>query len=1510
MDWRRYLHRSGTAQSAVRRTLHLAGRRFHASYPEAPNLVHSFTWDGKDAYGRTVYSRQALRWTVGLMVEQVVYLSGGCCAVKEFLSGETVCVSFGCGLQANLEPDARGSKTIQTFPVFSRTPVTVWAPPRTHEGLRLGGWDARGGLRLGGWQPSIYHVYDGRSRTLLRGDGTERMALVESVETLLGYDTGVLFGGDIVLRGGMWAEADGTIIMSDWFFRQKTFRLFTDGGTEPLAYDWNPGDAGSVPIVSIRSPVVAQDGTLYAIADGERIVRHTSTGAWETVAGGGSCTGSRLECVNAVAALDARLQPVDLTVTPDGTLAWVDGFPALLLTLGADGQVRWLAGTENGQGPIDEVYGKEAGLYSCQAIAAGPDSTLYTECEFSSVPPAVLAVAPNGWLRRFAGGVPTPPDNYGDGLPARQARAAGTDLAVAPDGTVYLADYYRNAIRAVGPNGIIRTVVGGRPDTVPTRVQDTNDNSAVAAGPNGQVWFADRANQRIFRVGPSLPGFGATDFSIVSEDGAERYVFDSVGRHVATLDERTRGTRWLFEHNSEGLLVTISDGNGNTTVVERDAAGNAVALVGPYGARTALTMDGDGNLARLENPAGEAWEMAASTGGLLEVLRNPRGNESQYTYDGSGRVTGVAKTGDWQKTLTRNVSNSVASQVSTAEGRTQIFTLANDGLEGVSRTSTSGAGVESRSADGRNGRTVQQQANGLVVEQRLDSDPVHGRAAPQLGELVETLPSALQRTSSETHEVLARDTDGYVTEEQWLRTVNGRTSIRHWNALSRQMTRTSPEGRVSVTTLDPLGRPEAVSSPGIEPVNMVYDTRGRLVQLLTGSGVDQRSTVWTYDALGRVETVTDAENRVRRHTYDAADRVIQQEEPDGRLLTLTYDANGNVTSVTPPGRDPHAFTYTPLDLEETYLPPDVGFTPRVTTNVYDRDGQLTRVIRPDGRTVAHGYDSAGRLSTVDFSRGQLGYEYHPTTGRVSAINAPESVRMEHTYDGPLVTSTAWSAPVNGNVSFTYDADFRVATRSVNGANTIAYSYDNDGLLTQAGELNIARDAANGRVTGTTLGNVTDAFTYTGFGEVAGYSARFLGTTLFSQSFIRDKLGRITTKTETVEGVTTVYGYGYDLAGRLTEAYENGVLVRSYTYDDNGNRLSKTTLTQTITADYDGQDRLLRYGDLVYTWTNNGEMASKTDTVTGDTTAYTYDEMGNLVEVVLPDGQDITYVIDGMNRRIGKRVDGVLVKGWLYEDQLRIAAELDGSGNVTTLMVYSGSPNSPDYVVTPGGLYRALKDQVGTPRRLVEMTTGAIAQRLDVDEFGVVLADTPAGFQPNGFAGGLYDGDTGLVRFGARDYDAVVGRWASKDPLRFDAAQEDLYCYAENNPVNVADPAGQITGGELVIVIPAALIALVGIAGWEGIRTFIESRGAQGAESLRYDAYYHCLAQCRVSTVPIVGPLMARLGGDVREGYDFVRKRRMAGRITNMCDDLEANDAGRDRAHGVPPQTCEETCQQF
>ncbi len=70
----------------------------------------------------------------------------------------------------------------------------------------------------------------------------------------------------------------------------------------------------------------------------------------------------------------------------------------------------------------------------------------------------------------------------------------------------------------------------------------------------------------------------------------------------------------------------------------------------------------------------------------------------------------------------------------------------------------------------------------------------------------------------------------------------------------------------------------------------------------------------------------------------------------------------------------------------------------------------------------------------------------------------------------------------------------------------------------------------------------------------------------------------------------------------------------------------------------------------------------------------------------------------------------------------------------------------------------------------------------------MLTDTNPGFQPFGYAGGIYDTDTSLVRFGARDYDPVSARWTTKDPIRFDGGM-NLYGYVNNDPINFVDETG-------------------------------------------------------------------------------------------------------------------------
>jgi RHS repeat-associated protein len=655
--------------------------------------------------------------------------------------------------------------------------------------------------------------------------------------------------------------------------------------------------------------------------------------------------------------------------------------------------------------------------------------------------------------------------------------------------------------------------------------------------------------------------------------------------------------------------------------------------------------------------------------------------------------------------------------------------------------------------------------------------------APYVGAMTVKLPSGLTMNVSESRSaVLSNAADPLsVTTEQSVVLLNGKGYTSTYTASLRKVAAKTPLGRATTTFLDPAGHIIRTEKLGLLPSEYVYDSRGRLATLKQGS----REYSLAYDAFDRLASITDPLSRSATFEYDAAGRVIGHTSGN-RTTHFAYDANGNLASVSPPLREAHEFTSTAVDLTSTYSPPMLPGS-GATQFRYNQDRQLTLITRADGQTIDLGYDAGGRLATMRTPHGTYEYAYGSTTGALASVSAPDGTTVGYSYDGPLVTALTWTGAVSGTVAYTYDNDFRVKSE-----NAIPFSYDDDGMLTGAGSLTLRRDAQTGWLSGTTLGVVTDAWTYDGFGASSTYSVAANSAAVFQQQYTRDGLGRIAEDVETLYGGTTTYQYGYDPVGRLSTVTRQGTVIAIYDYDANGNRLQKTTPGGSLAATYDAQDRLLTYGQTSYTYTANGELLTKSDS-TG-VTHYEYDVIGNLRTVRRPDGVLIEYIIDGQNRRVGKQVNGVIVRKWLYAGLHRVIAELDGAGNRINQFVYGSRVNTPDYLIRSGVTYRIVSDHLGSVRLIVDAATANVVQMIGYDEFGNVLSDTNPGFQPFGFAGGLFDPDTNLVRFGARDYDPYTGRWTTKDPLGFDGGDGNLYAYSMNDPVNLIDPSGLLFGG--------------------------------------------------------------------------------------------------------------------
>jgi RHS repeat-associated protein len=605
---------------------------------------------------------------------------------------------------------------------------------------------------------------------------------------------------------------------------------------------------------------------------------------------------------------------------------------------------------------------------------------------------------------------------------------------------------------------------------------------------------------------------------------------------------------------------------------------------------------------------------------------------------------------------------------------------------------------------------------------------------------------------------------------------------------------------VTTETLDPVTEQVLqINYPGSLPIDYTYDANGRLSEANHGG----RVTTYDYNTEGFLEKVTNSLSQEVEFAYDGVGRVVSQTLPNSDVIGFEYDSNGKMTSIQPPGRSNHYFVYgSGSEFLKELVPPTLsGVSDPKTYYHYDDDGLITKVVRPDGKELHFDYVSqTNQLASVSDGTDSFVYDDYDINGMANEVTSSDDLVTNWLLDGDFVTSDGL---YDNKVSQFYGRtvlgyhDTRLSFIAVyNGWNVFtngaSYTFDNDGLLTMAGNLFYTRDATTGFIESVDLTNLTDNFDYNSHGELTDYESKYSSSLRYSYSLTRDSLGRISTMDETVLGVTTSYEYFYDSLGRLIEVKKDSTSVSDNTYGTNSTRTSGTIQGQSYTASYDAQDRLTEWNDLEFAYNDNGEMIEKTDTGSSQTTTYDWDAWGRLKSVTLPNTTVVSYQYDGSGRKAKVLVNGSLDYAILYQDQLKAVAQMDSSGVLIARFVWGEKINVPEYVFKGGVMYRLVTDPRGSVRLVVHASNGTVAQRFDYDEWGRVTHDSNPGFQPFGYAGGLYDHRTGLVQFGARHYNAEVGRWLSKDPILFDGGDTNLYGYVLNDPINFVDPTGNFS----------------------------------------------------------------------------------------------------------------------
>ncbi len=1353
------------------------GRHWSQAFNTQPNQTHELVLEDQNIYGQNGGFSTA-KVTVGYVYGAVYNQSWMANRAFGLMSGEPL-----------VDTD-RFEITLQTktiVPTVNRSKSSV--------------------TPLGGWNLDVMHRFDPESQVLYLGNGSRRskFGVISPLTTAAGDgsrgsngDGGLATSASLNSPADVAVGNDNSLYISDASLRIR--RVDSTGiittvagdGVNGFSAEGGPGDR---PIWKIA---IGPDGSLY-FAQKYRVSRVAPNGIITTVAGIGPFDVNNQEnyTINngdGGPATSAPIGPIGgITVAPDNSI-----YVSILNNnqynhirkIDPSGIVNTIAGTDSLYvGMQDGVPATSSKIYRPRGMCVASDGSLIFADEGHN---RVRRIDTSGIITTFAG---NKFNMYqGDGVLATQTSVNGPeDVACDRDGSVYIADNDNQRIRRVGGNGIITTVAGNGSrgfsgDNIPATKSSLGGIFGIALSRDGAVFMADISNHRIRKISTVMPRLSHAEIKIASEDGQEVYVFNNEGRHLRTINASTGSTIYNFTYDGVGHLTKISDSNGDNTTVEWSATGSPLAIVSPYGLRTTLTANDNGYIDSLTNSAGESYTMEYTADGLLTKFTDPLGHASLITYDEMGRLIKDQNAAGGFKSLTRTERDSgYQVNVTTAGGKTTIHDLENLATGDQKRRVTASNGTVTETIQYTNGTEKTSRPDGTIVNQTLSPDPRFGMQAPFVslqtvatGGLTKTVSSGMSIEPANLTDLMA------FTKLTQTESINGRTQTSVFDKPSLTRAVTSAAGRQSYTKLDNLGRVIEAGLTGIEPYRFGYDQHGHLTSAAQGSGDNQRLTTIAYGDTGYLQSITNALNLKTSFSHDDAGRVTQQILANTNKIQFGYDAGSNLLSLQPPGQPEHSFAYNAVNQAIGYTPPDLGQGSTATTYQTNLDKQLTQVLTPDLAAIDFDYNSAGQIKTLTTPEGSYQFAFD-NAGRINQVVAPGNQALAFSFKGALLASTAWNGDITGSIAFTYDNDFRIANIKVNNANAISYQYDADSLLTQAGELQYQRNADNGLLTGSSLANVHDAIAYNGFAEPDTYAADFNGAELFKQSFVRDKLGRITQKSETVDTTNTVYDYSYDAIGQLISVKRNNALYSSYQYDANGNRTWKSSGGQIVTGTYDAQDRLLSYGSAQYAYSKNGELRSKT--VNGQTTNYQYDVLGNLRSVKLSENTQIDYVIDGQNRRVGKKVNGVLVQGFLYENQLRPIAELDAAGNIVSRFVFGNRVNVPDYMIKGGVSYRIITDHLGSPRLIVDTATGNVVQKMAYDEFGRVLTDSNPGFQPFGFAGGLYDRDTKWVRFGARDYDAEVGRWTSKDPIRFNSREPNLYRYSINDPINVVDYYG-------------------------------------------------------------------------------------------------------------------------
>ncbi|MGO4534464.1 RHS repeat-associated core domain-containing protein [Leifsonia sp. 2MCAF36] len=762
---------------------------------------------------------------------------------------------------------------------------------------------------------------------------------------------------------------------------------------------------------------------------------------------------------------------------------------------------------------------------------------------------------------------------------------------------------------------------------------------------------------------------------------------DSVGRVVGFT--RPGGDTWRLSYDGAGDLSTVTLPDGRTHTFSYDGSHQLLTATDATGAQYLKNeYDSQGRIVKQWDAVGKLRSLDYSTPGQT-TYTDTLGRKSVYHYDSAYRITKVQHADGTTATFSFDAQNNVTS--STDENkRTTAYTYDGSGNiltetspsgsvakytytpSGRLATKTDAGGAKGRprtwayAYDGSGRLTVTHQPDGTTVTNRYDSTGTliasvrpSGATTTYQHDGAGNITVATDATGAKTR--YSYDSAGRITA---VTDPNGHTTSYGWDNGDRLVRITDPEGNVSAYGYEPNDHVSQVTDPTGAVTKYSWDALFHLTQAVNAIG---GVTSFAFDSEDSVTGQTNPLGAQTAYVTDEQNRVVEVTDANGGVSKRTYDGVGHLTSATSPAGRTTTYEYG----KTGELIRQVDPTGAVTRFGYDSVGRLVKLTDPDGVATRFSYDVMDRVTRVTDGLGKHKDYGYDVDGNLTAVTDRGTAVTTYTYDaaGRLTSTTS---PLQETTAFSYDAAGNVVSRTDPLGRVSSATYTSTGHLRsitdpEGNTTTYDYDAAGRRIKVTDANGHTTAFAFDGDGRQTS-TIDALGA---STTYGYDPAGQ-QTSLMSPNGNETVYDY--DPVGRLRRVIEGfkaaaaadpstNVTTR-YGYDKDGNRRQVTDPNgHTTTYEVDAAGRTTREVDPLghassTTYTPAGRIAS-TVTGTGATTAYRYDNRGDLIRRDAA-GAIATFEYDPEQRLIAMTDSGG-VTGFVYDAAGRVQTQIDQQG---------------------------------------------------------------------------------------------------------------------------------------------------------------------------------------------------------------------------------------------------------